>query len=445
MKNPQKATTELGKVVRLVASAVNDLPSHSLAQSEVAECLRFAQQLQSLGTSLQSRMLRSSGVTGVQSAQLVAATGISSRQAKRAVRLAETINAAPAVSQALAQGEITDGHVEALTFMSALNRRAASNAPGLMAAAKSQGVDEFQSTVKQWEARAEGDLDGTQTARLHRQKRRASWFTTANGMTRIEAELPADTGAVVVGVLEKISERLWRTEDGRTAGGNEQRTVVQRNADALIELSGYRPVQEPGTPRHINTDLVVHIDYQALVENSSKAGLRCHTENGAPVPLATVRRLACHAGVIPMVMNGKSQPMDIGRKSRAIPAALHTALAARDAGCQFPGCDRPVSWCEAHHIKHWADGGKTSLDNLVLLCSTHHHVIHEGFWNLRPAFAEEPGSWTFLNPSGHPILNKSKFTKEERKFTKTPTPDCGRQHTADPPQKTRELFLRTTA
>jgi hypothetical protein len=94
------------------------------------------------------------------------------------------------------------------------------------------------------------------------------------------------------------------------------------------------------------------------------------------------RRLACDAAVARVITDGASQPLDVGRRTRTIPAAIRTALVVRDAGCAFPGCDRPPGWTDAHHLQHWVDGGPTSVTNLVLLCRAHHRTVHEGGWQL---------------------------------------------------------------
>src|SRR5215212_4840076 len=127
------------------------------------------------------------------------------------------------------------------------------------------------------------------------------------------------------------------------------------------------------------------------------------TETGVPLSAGLARRLACDATVIPMVLGSASEPLDVGRATRLIPPAIRRALIARDRGCAFPGCRRPPRWCDAHHIQHWADGGPTSLVNLVLLCDFHHDVIHHGQWTVtitdgRPVFV--PPAW--LDPTRSP-------------------------------------------
>jgi len=101
-----------------------------------------------------------------------------------------------------------------------------------------------------------------------------------------------------------------------------------------------------------------------------------------PVVADLVRRLACDAAITRVTVSPRGEPLNVGRAVRTIPPAIRRALALRDGGCRFPGCDRPPEWTDAHHIKHWADGGETSLDNLVLLCRFHHRYVHEQGWRL---------------------------------------------------------------
>jgi len=86
---------------------------------------------------------------------------------------------------------------------------------------------------------------------------------------------------------------------------------------------------------------------------------------------------------LPPVLGGApSRPLDVGRATRVVSPAQRSALAVRDGGCVFPGCSRPLAWCEGHHVWHWLDGGPTDLDNLALVCRAHHRAVHEGGWRL---------------------------------------------------------------
>jgi hypothetical protein len=118
--------------------------------------------------------------------------------------------------------------------------------------------------------------------------------------------------------------------------------------------------------------------------------------DGQPISPAEARRLACDAQIIPVVLGTGGEVLDIGRASRVVPVGLRRALNLRDGGCRFPGCDRPASWCDAHHIQFWADGGPTNMDNCALLCAYHHTVVHEG-WMI---YGNPNGTLRFHRPDG---------------------------------------------
>ena len=183
-------------------------------------------------------------------------------------------------------------------------------------------------------------------------------------------------------------------------------------ADALVELAdralrgGDLPTQGGEKPT-----LVLTLDYAKLAAEVGTGTL----DTGEHLPASTVRRLACDAKIIPAVLGGPSQPLDLGRAQRTVTTALRRALVLRDAGCTFPGCDLPPGWCDAHHLLHWANGGPTDLLNLVLLCPRHHHTAHHQNWTIRiagdglPEFTPPPGSTRNNTPAAtiatkpHPI------------------------------------------
>lgn len=137
--------------------------------------------------------------------------------------------------------------------------------------------------------------------------------------------------------------------------------------DSLPAAGGHRP------------QVMVTISYQDLVGETERAG---HAVFGQQISARSIRRLACDADLIPLVLGGKGQILDIGRSQRLFPPHLRRGLVARDKGCGFPDCAIPATWCEAHHIVPWAKGGTTNINDGVLLCSRHHHVIHEGNWTV---------------------------------------------------------------
>ena len=120
-------------------------------------------------------------------------------------------------------------------------------------------------------------------------------------------------------------------------------------------------------------------------------------DGGIHVSAETSRRLSCEASLVEMREGAEGSALDVGRKTRTIPAAIRRALTARDERCRFPGCT--ARRCDAHHIAHWADGGATSLDNLVLLCRRHHRMVHEGGYGISRGW----NNVTFVRPDGRRI------------------------------------------
>jgi hypothetical protein len=128
---------------------------------------------------------------------------------------------------------------------------------------------------------------------------------------------------------------------------------------------------------------------------------------GQRISAATARRISCDAKVIPVVLGGDGEPLDVGRAQRTVPLGIRRALVARDRGCSFPGCDRPPGLCEAHHVIHWADLGESSIQNCCLLCSMHHQQVHLQGWDItiqggrvefRPPAIIDPDRRPLTNP-----------------------------------------------
>jgi hypothetical protein len=118
-------------------------------------------------------------------------------------------------------------------------------------------------------------------------------------------------------------------------------------------------------------------------------------QRGGPISAEAALRIACDAGITRVITDPAGVPLGVGRESRTVTPGQWAALVARDRGCAFPGCTRPPEWCSAHHITHWADGGPTDLDNLVLLCGHYHRVVHHRGWHVRMAADRYP---EFLPP-----------------------------------------------
>jgi hypothetical protein len=134
---------------------------------------------------------------------------------------------------------------------------------------------------------------------------------------------------------------------------------------------------------------------------SSGAWAGARLGSGTPLRPGTARRLACDAGLLPVVLGTNSELLDVGRLHRLVTPAIRRALNIRDGGCRFPGCDRPVAWCDAHHLKSWFLGGLTSVDNMLLLCRRHHVLVHEHGWSIR--LDRHTGIVTATDPGGRPL------------------------------------------
>ncbi|HUU61083.1 MAG TPA: DUF222 domain-containing protein, partial [Acidimicrobiia bacterium] len=191
----------------------------------------------------------------------------------------------------------------------------------------------------------------------------ASWA----GMVRLDGDLDPESGAVVMTALGSLAEpAALDPEDGRSP--------AQRRADALTEICR-RHLDSADRPRlgGERPHLQVTVDVATLAGR----GEQLVDLDTGPITLEAVRRLACDATVSRILFREGSEPLEIGRAGRVVPASLRRALNARDGGCTHPGCDIPARWCDAHHLVHWAQGGKTEPANLRLLCRRHHRLAHD--------------------------------------------------------------------
>ena len=230
-------------------------------------------------------------------------------------------------------------------------------------------------------------------------RRELTFGPDLTGMVRLRGRLTAEGAGLLQAALDPLAAP--RPSD---ADGPDIRTSGQRYADALLQLcrrglhTGELPASGGEKPH-----LVVTIDHDALRDRLGVGQL----DTGQQLSSSAIRRLACDANLIPAVLGGASQPLDLGRAVRLISGPLRRALVLRDRGCAFPGCSRPPSWCDGHHIKHWIRGGPTCLDNAVLLCGHHHRLIHKGDWVVRMGHDQRPEflppEWT--DPRRRPLRN----------------------------------------
>ena len=182
-----------------------------------------------------------------------------------------------------------------------------------------------------------------------------------DGSVRIEAQLLPDEAARVWKAIE-LARRLADEEMLDAA------SALVRIADAFLA----HPQEERA---QLVTELAIVLERDRMQDDP--AALTARLEDGGHVPAETLRRVACDCAVRAVVTDEQGSPLDVGRRSRVIPERLRRALALRDRHCRFPGCTHRA-WLDAHHVEHWLHGGPTDLANLVLLCPTHHRLVHEG-------------------------------------------------------------------
>ena len=212
-----------------------------------------------------------------------------------------------------------------------------------------------------------------------RDRRFLSLTPLADGMTRVSGLLDPESAAIVVGAIDAITSPRRGGPRFRDASAppvaDDARTIPQLMADALVDIVRVATLADDGALFGAKrVGVRVHVAERDLRRGSGAAHLEGQT---ASVSVATAERLGCEAGLTPIAFTFDGQPMDVGRTQRLFTARQRIALAARDGGCRSPGCDRPPSWCEAHHTNEWLeDHGETNVEDGVLLCHFHHLLVH---------------------------------------------------------------------
>ena len=228
----------------------------------------------------------------------------------------------------------------------------------------------------------------------------ANSIAKINGVDHAITDISAETNGTGRAVMDVSAETLAEAAaEPPTAAPTDERPICVRRADGLRHmaeqyLAHRAEVSGSAAERY---QVVVHINREDLHEGDETVR-GAELEQGRELAVATARRLGCDGSLVGQVEDAEGEPLNVGRKTRAIPAAIRRALQSRDGGCRFPGCDRS-KFTHAHHIRHWADGGETRLSNLVTLCSYHHHLVHEGGYGVRVV----DGGIEFTSPGGQPI------------------------------------------
>ncbi|MGO4200517.1 DUF222 domain-containing protein [Rhodococcus sp. TAF43] len=269
-------------------------------------------------------------------------------------------------------------------------------------------TDTLRGTIAKLERIFESDelpaSEDTDRNELHASK-------TLNGRVAVKGDFDSVTGEMLLTALSALTKPRNPVDDPANL-----RTPGQRRADGFTEIlrhylnSGAAPVEgaelphlslhvnardlartEPNTDDHADTGSTTPADHADTLGDKDVAWMPWM----GPLTIATARRIACDCALTPIVMKD-GVPLDLGRTTRTVSKKQRRALVARDNGCAFPGCGAPPAHCEGHHVKHWADGGPTDLDNLVLLCRYHHRLLHHSHWDVEIGPDRQP--W-FTPPS----------------------------------------------
>jgi len=317
--------------------------------------------------------------------ELVAHGGLTSREAREVVSRGLVTEAAPEMASVLAAGDTTAAHVDALgrglKIAGAEREAFMAHLPELVEASTTMTASEFSHLVTETAKSVVTD-DGLST--FERQKREM-FFKMRN---------EADGCLSVSGKFDPISASILKSKIGRLvesmfhSGDQEVPVEVMpwiepndhRQAQALIALVNGAIDTVSDMPTR--AEIVVHVDLETL-QHGLHTGSTCRTALGADLPVETVRRLACEAEILPVVLDGRSVPIDVGRSKRLATIHQRRALEAIHPTCAIPDCEVIFDHCNVHHIDYWENGGATDLNNMVPLCSRHHHAAHEGGWKLK--------------------------------------------------------------
>lgn len=337
--------------------------------------------------------------------------GVSPEAAREHVRVARALRGLPLLASAIERGTLSYSKVRALTRIATPDSEEM-----LLEWAEHATAAQLERVVRGVRlARSLAD------PRVRHKRRSLRWDYDEDGSLVIRARLVPEEGAVVLRALEAALADLDRDRGPAGAAGPAADVSAadvsagtlddddpdaappweRRNADALCRMAERSlagpAAEKPGADRAL---IVVHVDRDRL---RSRSGERCELAGGPPLTPETVRRLACDASVIEIAHGGPGAPASIGRRSRVVPHRMRRALRSRDGGCRFPAC--PARRVDAHHIRHWAHGGETSLRNLVLLCRRHHRLVHEEGFGIERRGADD--GLVFLRPDGREIVARA--------------------------------------
>jgi len=332
-------------------------------------------------------------------------TGLDLGTAREKVRAARALTELPETSAAMQRGELSFCAVRALTRVATPE-----NETDLLDLARGCTTAQLERVVRGFKLGSR--QDEAERERIRHESREFSVFPDEEGMYVVKGRLTPEQGALLMRAVEAASDTLFKAKGAaadpeRVSYETSRRAAAQRRADAIgvvaeraltAGVGGSTEDAPLSGTRAERYQVMLHVDADTLSAAGSGLG-RSELEDGTRVSYETSRRLACDASVVPIRHGKSANDLDVGRRTRTIPPSLRRALEARDRGCRFPGCG--LRFTDAHHVKHWADGGETALGNLVLLCSHHHRLVHEEGWRVewwgegRPAFIDRRGQKHF--------------------------------------------------
>jgi hypothetical protein len=320
--------------------------------------------------------------------------GLDLGAARERVRVAHALATLPALAQALARGELSYAKVRALTRVATPETEAR-----LLAVGRAGTAEHVERIVRGW--RRVDQRAMTHEANRQHANRSLTVRREEDGTVVIHGRLVPDVGDLLLRALDAARETLYQRR--HEAGSPEAEPVpeaptrAQQQADALALLAetALHHELDPGAPGE-RYQVVVHVDASVLADPVRPG--QSELEEGDHVSAETSRRLACDASRVVMRHDADGQVVEVGARTRTIPPAMRRALLHRDRTCRFPGCHVRVG--QGHHVRHWANGGPTTLSNLVLLCRLHHRAVHEEGYQLERA---EDGALHFRRPDGRPL------------------------------------------
>jgi hypothetical protein len=299
--------------------------------------------------------------------------------AREKVRVAHALKALPGIAMAFSDGRLSYSKVRALTRVAT-----PANEDALLTFALSTTAARVEERCHQMRNTMPGALESAKQVHARREVR--AFRDIGRGIMTLTVELPLEEGALVCQALDKAVEAA-----GEKGPEFEAEGWGAQQADGLLAIA--RSYLWGGSEGASSTadayQVVVHVDGAALQGEEGRSDLA----------VESVKRLCCDGSVVPMVDGANGEPLSVGRKQRTVPAAMKRALWSRDRGCSFPGCTH-TRYVDAHHVRHWADGGETSMENTMLLCSAHHRLVHEGGYAIRK---DTSGGWYFRRPDGRAI------------------------------------------